>query len=120
MGVLMLLLFLSAPALVLTPSPRDLTSPPRAMLLMPMLDTLMPTVTTMASVKLRLTLLSSMQDMLATPMLLPMELSPTPSLPPPPDSSTLPTLACAPTTLELLFLARQYQHHNSTDAAKNI
>merc|ERR1712122_196640 len=112
--VLMLLLFLSAPALVLTPLPRDLTSPPRAMLLMPMLDTLMPTVTTTASVKLRLTLLSSMLAMLATPMLLPMELSPTPSLPPPPDSSTLPTLACAPTTLELLFLARQYQHHNST------
>merc|ERR1711978_568407 len=79
-----------------------------------MLDTLMPTVTTMASVRLRLTLLSSMLDMLATPMLLPMELSPTPSLPPPPDSSTLPTLACAPTTLELLFLARQYQHHTTS------
>merc|ERR1712013_277582 len=91
------------------------------MLLMPMLDTpMLPMVTTMASVKLRLTLLSSMLAMLATPTLLPMELSPTPSLPPPPVSSTLPTLVCAPTTLELLFLARQYKQHHSTDAAKNI
>merc|ERR1719320_736264 len=83
-----------------------------------MLDTpMLPMVTTMASVKLRLTLLSSMLAMLATPTLLPMELSPTLSLPPPPVSFTLPTLVCAPTTLELLFLARQYKQHHSTDAA---
>merc|ERR1712055_421585 len=107
MGGPMLLLSLSAPALVLTPSPRDLMPPPRALLLMVMLLTLMlPTDTTMASVKLRLTLLSSTLDMLDTLMLPRMELTPTLSLPPPLDLSTLPTLVSVLTTLELLSLAR--------------
>merc|ERR1719495_1784080 len=103
----MLLLSLLAPALVLTPSPRDLMPPPRAMLLMLMLLTLMlPTDTTMASVKPRLTLLSSTLDMLDTLMLPPMELTPTASPPPMPDLFTLPTLVFVLTTLELPSLAR--------------
>merc|ERR1739838_129393 len=83
---------MGAPALVLTRSPRDLTPPLRDLLLttgMAMLDT------TMASVRLRLTLLSSM---LLSPTLLP---------PPLLDSSTLPTWGSAPTIWGLLFLARQ-------------
>merc|ERR1711887_259458 len=104
---LMLLLYLSAPALVSTWAPRDLMPPPRALLLMVMLLTLMlPTDTTMASVKPRLTLLSSTLDMLDPLMLPPMELTPTPSLPPPLDLSTLPTSVFVLTTLELPSLAR--------------
>merc|ERR1712098_96691 len=94
----------SAPALVLTQSPRDLMPPPRDMLLTSV-DT---TDTTMASVMLMLTLLSCMLAMLDTPMPLPMELSPTLLLPPPLDSSTLPMLVSAPTTSELLFLAKLF------------
>merc|ERR1711972_1192029 len=94
----------SAPALVLTPSPRDLMPPPRDMLLTSV-DT---TDTTMASVMLMLTLLSCTLAMLDTPMPLPMELSPTLLLPPPLDSSTLPMLVSAPTTSELLFLAKLF------------
>merc|ERR1712098_90301 len=85
----------SAPALVLTQSPRDLMPPPRDMLLTSV-DT---TDTTMASVMLMLTLLSCTLAMLDTPMLL---------LPPPLDSSTLPMLVSAPTTSELLFLAKLF------------
>merc|ERR1719483_1764106 len=61
-------------------------------------------VTTMASVRLRLTLLSCMLDthtplsMVLSPMLLP---------PPLLDSSTPPMLGSAPTIWGLLFLARQ-------------
>merc|ERR1712106_22107 len=86
--------------------PRDLTPPPRDLLLttaMAMLDT------TMASVRLRLTLLSSMLDMLDThtppSMVLSLMLLPPPLL----DSSTLPMLGSAPTIWGLLFLARQLE-----------
>merc|ERR1712106_1215824 len=97
----------SAPALVLTRSPRALTPPLRDLLLttaMAMLDT------TMASVRLRLklTLLSCMLDMLDTHTPLPMVLSPTLLLPPLLDSSTLPMLVSAPTIWGLLCLARQF------------
>merc|ERR1739838_704137 len=66
-------------------------------------------VTTMASVRLRLrlTLLSSMLDMLDTHTPLPMVLSPMLLPPPLLDSSTLPTSGSAPTIWGLLFLARQ-------------
>merc|ERR1719154_1029110 len=93
----------SAPALVLTQSPRDLMPLPRDMLLMLILA--MPT---MASVMLRLTPLFCTLDMLDTHMPPSMVLSPMPLLPPPLDLSTLPTLVSAPTTLELLFLAKQF------------
>merc|ERR1712008_443631 len=96
----------SAPALVLTRSPRDLTPPLKDLLLttaMAMLDT------TMASVRLRLTLLSSMLDMLATHTPLPMVPSPMLLPPPLPDLSTLPMSDSAPTIWELLFLAKQIQ-----------
>merc|ERR1712123_477701 len=89
---------------VLTPSPRDLTPPLRALLLITAMAML---VTTMASVRLRLTLLSSMLDMLDTHTPLPMVLSPMPLPPPLLDSSTLPMWGSAPTIWGLLFLARQ-------------
>merc|ERR1712121_130309 len=92
----------SAPALVLTQSPRDLMPPPRDMLLTSV-DT---TDTTLASVMLML--LSCTLAMLDTPMPLLTELTPTLLLPPPLDSSTLPMLVSAPTTSELLFLARLF------------
>merc|ERR1712123_319975 len=95
----------SAPALVLTRSPRDLTPPPRDLLLTTAMAML---VTTMASVRLRLTLLSCMLDMLDTHTPLPMVLSPTLLPPPLPDSSTLPMLVSAPTIWGLLCLARQF------------
>merc|ERR1712098_951814 len=98
----------SAPALVLTQSPRDLMPPPRDMLLMPMATVSDTTDTTMASVMLMLTLLSCTLAMLDTPMPLPTELTPTLLLPPPLDSSTLPMLVSAPTTSELLFLAKLF------------
>merc|ERR1712038_783237 len=87
-----------------------------------LLTLMLPMDTTMASVKLRLTLLSSTLAMLDTLMLPPMELTPTPSPPPPLDLSTLPTLVFVLTTLELPSLARQHntvqysafiQHHAS-------
>merc|ERR1712106_329569 len=90
-----------APALVLTRSPRDLTPPLRDLLLTMAMAML---VTTMASVRLRLTLLSSMLD---THTPLSMVLSPTLLPPPLLDSSTLPILVSAPTIWGLLFLARQ-------------
>merc|ERR1711887_423463 len=92
----------SAPALVLTPSPRDLTPLPRAMLLMLMVTT----DTTLASVRLRLTLLSCTLAMLATLTLPSMVLSPTLWPPPLLAMSTLPMLVSAPTISELLSLAR--------------
>merc|ERR1712106_102522 len=96
----------SAPALVLTRSPRDLTPPLRDLLLTTAMAML---VTTMASVRLRLTLLSSMLDMLDThtprPMVLSLMLLPPLLL----DSSTPPTLVSAPTIWGLLFLARQLE-----------
>merc|ERR1712106_61946 len=105
----------SAPALVLTRSPRDLTPPPRDLLLT--MAMAMP-VTTMASVRLRLTLLSSMLDMLATHTPLSMVLSPTLLPPPLLDSSTPPMSGSAPTIWGLLCLARQLEclkkHQSST------
>merc|ERR1719470_294793 len=100
----------SAPALVLTQSPRDLMLPPRDMLLMLILDMVMAILDTTASVMLmlRLTPLFCMLDMLGTHMPLSMVLSPMLLLPPLPDLSTLPTLVSALTTLELLFLAKQF------------
>merc|ERR1712106_22814 len=65
-------------------------------------------VTTMASVRLRLTQLSSILDMLDTHTPLSMVLSPTLLPPPLLDSSTLPMLDSAPTIWGLLFLARQF------------
>merc|ERR1712106_1075751 len=63
-------------------------------------------VTTMASVRLRLTLLSSMLDTHTPPsMVLSLMLLPPPLL----DSSTLPMLGSAPTIWGLLFLARQLE-----------
>merc|ERR1712008_584195 len=94
----------SAPALVLTRSPRDLTPPLKDLLLTTATAML---VTTMASVRLRLTLLSSMLDMLDTHTPLPMVLSLMLSPPPLPDSSTPPILGSAPTIWGLLFLARK-------------
>merc|ERR1719470_592379 len=97
----------SAPALVLTQSPRDLMRPPRDMLLMLILDMVMATLDTTASVMLMLRL-TPLFCMLDTHMPLSMVLSPMLLLPPLPDSSTLPTLVSALTTLELLFLAKQF------------
>merc|ERR1711892_772325 len=87
----------SAPALVLTRSPRDLTPPLRDLLL----------TTAMA-----------MLDTLATHTPPSMVLSLMPLPPPLLDSSTLPMSGSAPTTSELLFLARQLEclkkHQSST------
>merc|ERR1712106_873500 len=63
--------------------------------------------TTMASVRLRLTLLSSMLDMLVTHTPLSMVLSPMLLPPPLLDSSILPMSGSAPTIWGLLCLARQ-------------
>merc|ERR1712202_121587 len=82
----------SAPALVLTQSPRDLTHPPKDLLPM-LMDT--TDMDTMASVKPRLMPKFCMPD---THMPLPME----------PVLSTLPMLVSASTTLELLFLAKHF------------
>merc|ERR1719341_1601323 len=100
----------SAPALVLTQSPRDSMPPPRDMLLMLILDMVMATLDTTASVMLMLTLLFCMPDMLDTHMPLSMVPSPMPLLPPLPDLSTPPTLDSAPTIWELLFLAKHSIH----------
>merc|ERR1712008_244298 len=86
-------------------SHRDLTPPLRALLLTMAMAML---VTTMASVRLRLTLLSSMLDMLDTHTPLSMVLSLMLLPPPLLDSSTPPMLDSAPTIWGLLFLARQF------------
>merc|ERR1719228_2973001 len=80
---------------------------PRAMLLMlTLVTTLATTDTTLASVRLRPTLLSCTLAMLATLMLPSMALSPTLWPPPLLAMITLPMLVSAPTILELLSLAR--------------
>merc|ERR1712123_238381 len=92
----------SAPVLVLTQSPRDLTHPPKDLLPM-LMDT--TDMDTMASVKPRLMPKFCMPD---THMPLPMELSPMPLPPLEPGLSTLPTLVSASTTLELPSLAKHF------------
>merc|ERR1719452_308928 len=93
----------SAPALVLTQSPRDLMPPPR--------DFPMPmAMPTMALVSVRLMPMPMPRFLLLdTHMPPPMVPSPMLLLPPDSDSSTLLMLDSAPTTLELLFPAKHYQ-----------
>merc|ERR1719341_2951069 len=81
------------------------------MLLMLILDMVMATLDTTASVMLMLTLLFCMPDMLDAHMPLSMVPSPMPLLPPLPDSSTPPMLVSAPTTWELLCLAKHSTHY---------
>merc|ERR1712106_626889 len=107
----------SAPALVLTRSPRDLTLPLKDLLLTMAMAML---VTTMASVRLRLSLLSYMLDMLDTHTPLSMVLSPTLLPPPLPDLSTLPMWGSAPTISELLFLVKQLQCLKKTSSRHGL